>query len=501
MARIKFYLRNCSDPNLGILNHWVLEGQRVLQRKSYGIKLPVKLWDSKNGRLSRKHPEHFRINKMIDQVMESYNYQESIGGSGNIEEQCVLMLFQKLIEIKKLDGISSGSVIKYTTILNNLKEITERVYKMDRLPIKFFREIETINTIKQELLKSRKGDGTKSLKCFKNYIGRTAEVINYWNSTSGTQNPINTAPMMKYIGKDEQKMARAMSNKELDDFSNYKPDGRRGGYVELIAKTFFLFQYWCGGTRIHDILLLTNKSLFGKKMEVRVRKNKTVLHNPITLDLAKCLEPLYPEIFNSVYTGIRMSNVKLKLTTAMELAKLQHIDSISSWNLPKLYQVETKIRLEYPDEYFLIKPHLDDAKEKLEQYVGEKFFEELSKNEEHFIFPYLDYNDFKKSELDWKKFDSSIEYKIQRARAKHNNALRRICTKLNIEPVSGHTPRHTVARHFVMDGADDNVIKDVLGHSSLGTTQHYLATRHPLRSREEELRGLYRRRKNNLDEQ
>jgi site-specific recombinase XerD len=52
-----------------------------------------------------------------------------------------------------------------------------------------------------------------------------------------------------------------------------------------------------------------------------------------------------------------------------------------------------------------------------------------------------------------------------------------------------------------MDGADDNVIKDVLGHSSLGTTQHYLATRHPLRNREEELRELYRRRKNNQSEQ
>jgi integrase len=479
----------------------VLEGQRVLQRKSYGIKLPLKLWDKKNGRLDRKHPEHFRINKMIDDVLESFHYQETIGGSGDIEEQCLLMLFQKLIEIKKLDGISSGSVIKYTTILNNLKEITQRVYKMDKLPIKFFREIETVNTIKQELLKSRKGEGTKSLKCFKNYIGRTAEVINYWNSTSGTQRPINTAPMMKFIGKDEQKLARAMSKEELEAFTNYKPNGRRGGYVELIAKTFFLFQYWCSGTRIHDILLLTNKLLHGKKMEVRIRKNKTVLHNPINFELAKCLEPLYPEIFNSVFKENRMSKVKLNLNTAMELAKMQHIDSISTWNLPKLYQVETKIKEEYPDGYLLIKPHLDDARDKLEQYVGEKFFEVLSKNEEHFIFPYLDFNDFKESELNWKKFDSTIEYKIQRARAKHNNALRRICKKINIEPVSGHTPRHTIARHFVMDGADDNVIKDVLGHSSLGTTQHYLSTRHPLRSREVELREMYRRLRNKESEQ
>ena len=51
-----------------------------------------------------------------------------------------------------------------------------------------------------------------------------------------------------------------------------------------------------------------------------------------------------------------------------------------------------------------------------------------------------------------------------------------------------------------MNGADDNLIKDVLGHSSLATTQHYLNTRHPLRSREEELREMYRRMRNKESE-
>ncbi len=501
MAHIKFYLRQCSDPTLGVLNHWVLEGQKVLQRKSYGIKLPLRYWDVKNGRLGRKHPEYTRINKMIDQVIESFDYQESIGGSGDIEEQCVLMLFQKLIDIKKSNGLSSGTIRKYQTILNNFKEISTRVYGMDRLPVKFFREMETVQTIKQELLKSRRTDISKSFKALKNYMSRLTEVINYWNATSGTQNPINTLPLMKFIGKDEQKLARALSEKELNQFIDYQPDGKRGGRVELIAKTFFLFQYYCGGTRIHDVLLLTNKSLKEKKMEVRVRKNQKVVHNPITQELAKCLEPLYPKLFNTIFNETKMSKVKLKLATAMELAKLQHTKSISFWNLSTLYDVESKIQQQYPDEFEIIKPHLDDAKEILEQYVGEKFFEELSKGEEHFIFPYLDFNDFKETGLDWGKFDKNLEDKIQRVRAKHNGALRRICSKMGIDPVSGHTPRHTVARTFVMNGADDNVIKDILGHSSLATTQHYLTTRHPLRSREVELREMYRRLRNKESEQ
>ena len=500
MAHIKFYLRPVSDPAFGVLNHWVLDGQKVLQRKSYGIKLPIKLWDVKNGRLKRKHPEHLQINTMIDRVITSFEYQETIGGSGDIEEQCVLMLFQKLIDNKKSNGLSSGTIRKYETILNNFKEITSRVYGNDRLPIKFFREMETVQTIKQELLKSRRTEAPKSFKALKNYLSRLTEVLNYWNATSGTQHPINTTPLMKFIGKDEQKLARAMAEDELRIFENYQHEGKRGGRVELIAKTFFLFQYFCAGTRIHDVLLLTNKSLHGRKIEVRIRKNKTVLHNPITLALAKSLEPLYPDLFNQVFTVTRMSKVKLKLTTAMELAKLQHIDSLPQWNLTTLYGVESTIQEQYPEEYEIIKPHLDDAKEKLEQFVGEKFFHVLSEGEEQFIFPYLDFNDFKETGLDWKKFDSKLEDKIQRVRAKHNGALKRICLKLGIDPVSGHTPRHTMTRNLVMNGADDNLIKDVLGHSSLATTQHYLTTRHPLRSREEELREMYRRIRNKESE-
>jgi len=39
----------------------------------------------KNGRLKRKHPEHLQINTMIDRLITSFEYQETIGGSGDIE--------------------------------------------------------------------------------------------------------------------------------------------------------------------------------------------------------------------------------------------------------------------------------------------------------------------------------------------------------------------------------------------------------------------------------
>jgi integrase len=501
MAHIKFYLRPTAENTVGTLCHWLIEGKKIIQRKSYGTKLPFKFWDTKHGKLKRGHPDHIRINKIIDEVINSFDYQASLGGNGNIEDQCVLMLFQREIDNKMNSGLSSGSYKKYSTILKNFKNIANLIYGSEKIPIRYFREIETINNIKSELLKSRKNDCSKSFKAVKNYMGRLAEVVNQWNATSGTQHPINTVPFTKNIGKDDQKIARAFTEEELKLFIDYTPTGYRGGWVELVAKSFFMFQYWCGGTRIHDILLLTNKSVLGEQLEVRIRKNNTVVHNPITFELAKTLEPIYPEIFQIVYEETRMHKVKIKFNSVKDLAKLQHPDTLPTWNLKQLDQIMLKVKHEFPNEFESIRPSFDDAREKLEQIVGERFFEELSLRQEHFIYPYLDIKDFEGTGLNWRKFNKEMEDKIQRVRAKHNNALKRICSKLGIEGATGHTPRHTVVRHMLMLGAEDNVIKDVLGHSHLNTTQHYLQSRHPLRGRGEELKKMYRGLKNNPTEQ
>jgi integrase len=110
--------------------------------------------------------------------------------------------------------------------------------------------------------------------------------------------------------------------------------------------------------------------------------------------------------------------------------------------------------------------------------------------DEGFLFPYLKFECFKEVGVDWTKFTTELEEQIHRARAKHNSALKRITTKLGIEPVTGHTPRHTAARIMLSGGMDDSFIKDVLGHQDFKTTEHYLRSRHPLRSRAVELNEL-----------
>ena len=485
MPHVKFFLRHPSGSNIGTLYHMVLDGQKVLERKSYGQKFPLKCWDVKNGRLKRSHPEHLRVNKMIEDVIRNFDYQESVGGFGNIDEQCVLLLMEKSIrDNSNTKDNCYGSNKKYTTILENLREITKRVYKSDKLPIKWFREIETINTIKRELLISRKTGKNKKFSTLRNYLYRIVKVIEVWNENSGTQFEINTKPITSNIGKDEETYARAMDSNELRIFEQYQPTGRRGALVEQLSKSLFLFQYWSGGTRIHDAILITNKQIQEDLLLIRNRKQGIVLRNPITFKLAQSIEFLYPELFKKVCNETRMTAVKIPFDLAVELAKLEYPDVLSSWNYDTFSRVRNIVRQQFLHDYPEINQNLKVARRFLEAEIGKKFFKELSKAEEHFIFPYLNLEDFVGTDFNSKKFTEFHEDKIQRVRAKVNGALKRICENLGIEPITSHVAKHSIARYMVMKGVELTEIQAVMQHSQIETTEIYVKTRHPLRVRE-----------------
>ena len=54
------------------------------------------------------------------------------------------------------------------------------------------------------------------------------------------------------------------------------------------------------------------------------------------------------------------------------------------------------------------------------------------------------------------------------------NIVKRYCQEANVQKeVSPHTFRHTFATHMLSEGANIDAIKELLGHSSLSSTEIY----------------------------
>lgn len=66
------------------------------------------------------------------------------------------------------------------------------------------------------------------------------------------------------------------------------------------------------------------------------------------------------------------------------------------------------------------------------------------------------------------------KYRIEEFRSRINDSLERICAKIGIPRSTTYTARHTVSTKYLRKGVDIMTIKEILGHSSITTTQRYL---------------------------
>ncbi|MEB2779577.1 tyrosine-type recombinase/integrase [Algoriphagus sp. C2-6-M1] len=158
-----------------------------------------------------------------------------------------------------------------------------------------------------------------------------------------------------------------------------------------------------------------------------------------------------------------------------QLFRLEGIDFVNM-NHEELTGVIRQVTSQQSDSE--LTHHLQDIQNRLETQIIRYFFKLVKTLPTQFLFPMLNYDDYKDSLENEKGFTQEQEYLLHRARTRHNSALKRVSETMGIPTLTGHVPRHTLANHMAYMGNSEEDIRQVLGHANVRTTKIYLRERH-----------------------
>jgi integrase len=172
---------------------------------------------------------------------------------------------------------------------------------------------------------------------------------------------------------------------------------------------------------------------------------------------------------------IRLGKVILDARSIQQLFRIDGIDFITM-SYEKLTEVIKQVHSQQSETE--LSHYLNDIKIRFEDKIVTYFFQLIRDLPTQFIFPQLEYRDFRSSIENGNDFNKEQEYLIHRARTRHNSSLKRIGENLGIKGLTAHVARHTLANHMAFSGNSEEEIRQVLGHSNVRTTKIYLRERH-----------------------
>lgn len=479
--KITFILMKTKDKNLGTLYAMIYDGKKVISRTSLGVKVPYNDWIKGANRIKKNNLNANEINKLIDEKIENFNI-ENLELSDGDDNQCAIEYMRLNLDTGKL---TNPTLKKYNNILKNFQKVIYKNLGMQSLPFKKLRDLKFIQILKSEIRKSNRNPGKfKTNASWKCYMSVFSHYISHWNENSGTQFPINTNPLTSNIGKNPKKIVNTLTHKEIKLIEDYNPFGYKSGETKLLSKSLFLFQYNTGGIRIQDALLLTNKSIKEKGIEIKIKKSERVELFPFNYEQVTALKNYYPNEYHTANTKVKLGDLSLNTSTIEILNRIEGLDNLNEMNTTDVQELIQKI-VNLSKNNFELKQLIEPLYE-VEEIIKEEltltFFRMIKKLPTQFLFPKLNWEEFKSSynnkQDEWERLNEKQEYLIHKAKASHNSNLRRISNHLNITKITGHSPRHTLANHLLQAKIPIQTIQKILVHSNINTTLIYLNERH-----------------------
>ncbi len=449
-----------------------LNGTPIPDRKSTKITLPVSEWDFKKNWVKNTYHNKLQFEKEINEILNRTKAQTKGVYFGDESIDFITFIENRINNSQSVREISKG---KYRIYKNNIEWVIQNELKRKNLTISELRNPEILRKIKLGLRINRKNPKkSKSDTSFVDSVKAFAREIEYWNSMSETQYPINTNILLTDLPKKSSKPAIVMSQEQIIQFSQVT--GLNPS--QKLAQSVFMFQYLSGGLRVYDVLLLTNKSFKKDYLVIQTNKLRVHLKIPYTLELIQLLEFKYQKELSDSFEQFKFSNISISADLMKQL-----IPIIRDW----MYEVNgfddfqqhlNKSLTESKKSTTKIKALLELSRI-VESQIIDVFIKSIGQLEEDFVFPRLRMTDFKSVMGDTTKFNSRQNQLAHNARQCHNNALKRICDKFGFPKLSGHSPRHCYANQLCENGYNIRQIQEVLAHKSEKTTLVYINGRHP----------------------
>lgn len=466
MKHVEFYVRNET------LYYGVYEGTNVITRKSMKTKIKNEHWDNK-----KKRPNHKCHNKeLIEKMMRDTTKRIELEYNGcdfRDENQDFLLFAEK--RIRENQAIREVSKSKYHNYISNFRWAVKEELKKETLSVSDLRNPDNIKRLKMGLRKNRKKKGKlKSDTAYVDAVKALAREINEWNIQSETPYPINTTVLKSDLPKKASKPAVVLSDEQFNRFCDIQTESRS----QKLAQRVYMFQYLGGGLRIFDILLLTNKSFLQEYIQIQVMKTRTSIRIPYSLDLLNCLDIIYPSELNEAYEKFRFNNIKMPGTLFQDVLPIIRNWALDDLTYPDFMNQFNRVVTDKSTPKSKVES-MFEVLELVENDIIKRFVDSINVESERFVFPLLNYPDFKDTLYDTTKLSKRQNQLAHNGRQKHIEALKRFCSNHNFPKLSGHSPRHSFAAKLDNEGYTVEDIKDVMAHTSPKTTMIYLRNRHP----------------------
>lgn len=475
-----FILFPTKNPEIKTIYEIITQGSQVIHRKSLGLRIAKNNWDKTKKRVKSKEPNAQEINRILREKEEQFQFEKPKSNKLTNEDSCALQYMEHELERGYQDGTKKVSTYnKYKTVLSTLRKVINEKFGVKNLPFSKLRELETIRQITIGLQQGYgKAGKPKNPTVIFNYLSIFKSFVDHWNRYSGTQIPVNTATFFNFTQKKHvKKLATSISRDQIIELESFVPVKlRQRCYTsQILSKDIFLFQYYSAGIRFIDAITMTNTMIMEDKLVIPIRKTSDFITVPFFFPMIKVLKNYFPLQYDQSMNEVRLGKVILDARSIQQLFRLDGIN-FTNMNHEQLTGVIRHITSQQSDPE--LTHYLFDIQNRLEDQIIRYFFKLVKDLPAQFLFPMLDYTDFKNSLETGKDFTQEQEYNIHRARTRHNSALKRVSETMGIPALTGHVPRHTLANHMAYMGNSEEDIRQVLGHSNVRTTKIYLRERH-----------------------